>query len=161
MTEVEYEQRRVESQRNASRKYYEKSKELVRERARIRYAENAASVREQARARHRRHPLSNVVASAKQRAKKQGVPFDITPEDIHLPDVCPVLGIPLIRGWGIGRTDNSPALDRVVPELGYVKGNVQIISDRANRIKNDGTAEEHRLIAEYIEQHTQEKQNGS
>ncbi len=90
---------------------------------------------------------------AKHRAKKNGEPFALTKEDIVVPAVCPVLGIPLKRHvGGKGKThDDSPTLDKIVPALGYVKGNVAVISGRANRVKNDASAEEHRKIANWIE----------
>jgi hypothetical protein len=54
---------------------------------------------------------------------------------------------------GVGKFDScSPSLDRIVPELGYVKGNVRVISDRANRIKRDATLEELRAIVKYVEE---------
>jgi len=81
-------------------------------------------------------------------AKKRGLPFDLTPDDVSIPEKCPVLGIPLSRGVGV-RTDNSPSLDRIIPSLGYVKGNVIVVSMRANRIKNDATLEELRTIAAF------------
>jgi hypothetical protein len=90
--------------------------------------------------------------NARQRAKKLGLPFNIEPSDIVIPAVCPVLGIPIeatVRGRR-GFHPNSPSLDRIVPELGYVKGNVCVISMRANWIKRDATAEELFLIAEYV-----------
>ena len=62
--------------------------------------------------------------------------------DISIPNKCPVLGIaidPAVKGK---RTDNSPSIDRLVPELGYVKGNIHIMSWRANRIKNNGSLED-------------------
>jgi hypothetical protein len=90
---------------------------------------------------------------ARYRAKKNGEPFDLTETDIVVPAVCPVLDIPLQRHvGGKGKThDDSPTLDKIVPALGYVKGNVAVISGRANRIKNDASAEEHRKIANWIE----------
>jgi hypothetical protein len=95
--------------------------------------------------------------AAKQRAKKQGVPFDLSPLDLKemgIPDVCPVLGIPLNKSPGDGsgvRNDNSPSLDKFVPSLGYVKGNVHIISWRANRFKSDGTPEDWIKIAAWCQ----------
>ena len=94
---------------------------------------------------------------AKQRAKKQRVPFDLDPlymKEIGIPAICPVLGIPINKSPGDGsgeRSDNSPSLDKFIPSLGYVKGNVHVISWRANRIKNDGTPEEWRKIAEWCQ----------
>jgi hypothetical protein len=81
--------------------------------------------------------------SAKYRAKKHGLPFNITPDDITIPDECPALGIPLFRGSGKGRMiPNSPTLDRIFPKKGYVKGNVIVVSAQANTIKNNASAME-------------------
>lgn len=81
-----------------------------------------------------------MIADARKRAKKKNLPFDISIEDIYVPDVCPVLGITL----EIGRDDldTSPSLDRLDPAKGYVKGNVNVISYRANTLKNNATSEE-------------------
>jgi len=69
----------------------------------------------------------------------------------NLPITCPVLGLQLDYSINTPRTDCSPSIDRVDNNLGYVEGNVCVISWRANRIKMDGTATEHRKIASYIE----------
>jgi hypothetical protein len=69
-----------------------------------------------------------------------------------VPDKCPILGIELfISEKGVGRTDNSPSLDRIIPSLGYVKGNIAVISQRANRIKNDATLEEITKLKAWLE----------
>ena len=86
----------------------------------------------------------------KLRAKKKGIPFDLTVDDLFFPDVCPVLGIPMIARSGRFH-DNSPSIDRIVPEKGYVKGNVRIISYRANRIKCHASIEDLRAILSYME----------
>ena len=96
--------------------------------------------------------VKTMVRAAKARATKAGVPFDLSPEDITIPHLCPVLGTPIIVGSG-KPTDNSPSLDRVVPLLGYVKGNVLVISNRANRIKNNATIAELRQVADFFENH--------
>lgn len=90
-----------------------------------------------------------ILYSAKARAKKQGIEFSLTTEDVVIPERCPVLGIVLSKSQK-SRTDNSPSIDRIDSSKGYVRGNVAIISDRANRIKNDGNAAEHQLIADWI-----------
>lgn len=69
--------------------------------------------------------------------------------ELEFPSHCPVLGIEL--DYFAERTqENSPSFDRVDSSKGYVKGNVIVCSWRANRIKNDGTAEEHRKIYEFL-----------
>lgn len=88
---------------------------------------------------------------AKKRATKQGVPFDIEIEDIIIPDMCPLLGIKLGFNGSVNNRDSSPSLDRKNPALGYVKGNIAVISYRANRIKNNASAAEIKLLAERID----------
>lgn len=71
-------------------------------------------------------------------------------EKIDLPVVCPVLGIKLDYEGGKGiRGEDSPSIDRIDSKRGYTANNVIIICWRANRLKNDGTPEEHLKIAEY------------
>ena len=100
----------------------------------------------------------------KSNAKIKGVEFTIEPTDIpgvniretitetrgrkytsweaiEYPKVCPVLEIEL--DWGMnGRQPNSPSLDRIDSTKGYIKGNVMIMSDLANSMKNNATSEQ-------------------
>lgn len=90
-----------------------------------------------------------MISRIKHKSKKLGIPFDITVDDICIPDVCPVLGYPLRSGKGTGRWQNhSPSLDRIRPNLGYIKGNVRVISARANLLKSDATIEELEKVLE-------------
>lgn len=86
-------------------------------------------------------PAALMLVSARGRAKEKGIPFNIVSADIPVPEVCPVLGLKLVIGVG-ACSDSSPSIDRIIPSLGYVKGNVRVISRRANRIKNDATPDE-------------------
>ena len=95
-------------------------------------------------------PRKRMYTWIKSSAKKNNVPFDITIDDIIIPKVCPVLGIPIVLGES-KRSDNSPSLDKFVPELGYVKGNINVISWRANRLKNNGTPEEFRRLVKWMD----------
>lgn len=70
--------------------------------------------------------------------------------ELEWPTHCPVLGMELDYFSEFVK-ENSPSFDRIDSGLGYVKGNVRIMSWRANRIKNNGTAEEHRKIADYLD----------
>lgn len=94
------------------------------------------------------NPEKTMLAAAKKAARVKNVPFDLTAADIVIPFACPVLGVPLYRGEGI-RTECSPSLDRIKPALGYVRGNVMVISWRANRIKADATFEELAAVADF------------
>lgn len=110
-------------------------------------AANGDQARSNKRAWMSSNPEQVMLNSARQRAKRVGVPFNIDLGDINIPQLCPVLGIPLHRNSGNGPSANSPSLDRIIPSLGYVKGNVAVISNRANIIKQDANPEE--ILAVY------------
>lgn len=97
--------------------------------------------------------LALLVANAKYRAKKRGIEFTITPADVEMPSICPVLGIDIEHGnndQSITARDCAPSLDRRDNKKGYIPGNVRVISWRANRIKNDATVEELEAILKYL-----------
>lgn len=82
------------------------------------------------------NPEKTMWVAAKHRAKIKNIPFDIHVNDIKIPKICPVLGIPLIAQKG-KPSDNSPELDRIVNEKGYVKENVLVVSRKVNRLKSN------------------------
>lgn len=96
-------------------------------------------------------PKTIMYASAKHRATRKGIEFNIDLDDIVIPEKCPVLGIPLERNRSDRRgfTDNSPSLDRVDNNKGYVKGNVCVISMRANSCKGNLEPWEIKAVYEY------------
>ena len=103
----------------------------------------------------------NLLTVAKARAKKKGLDCNLEEQDIIIPAKCPVLGIQLKRNTG-GKCNspNSPTLDRIDNDKGYIKGNVQIISWRANKIKADAClAELHKIVA-YMEKHKSQQSPG-
>tara|TARA_R110002096_G_scaffold410480_1_gene610215 strand:+ start:1587 stop:2087 length:501 start_codon:yes stop_codon:yes gene_type:complete len=92
--------------------------------------------------------MKRMLSGAKSRAKDKGVDFNIDYSDIQMPNLCPVLKIPLVPNEGsVG--DSSPTLDRLLPHLGYTKGNVKVISSLANRIKTNATSAQIFAVAEY------------
>jgi hypothetical protein len=97
---------------------------------------------------HQKDYRKGLVRAAKHRAKIKKVPFDITWTDLVLTDICPVLGIPIFSDTL--DNPNAPSIDRMVPELGYIKGNVSIISRRANVLKGDATILELEKILSYM-----------
>jgi hypothetical protein len=90
------------------------------------------------------------------RAKELGLPFNLELKDIVIPEVCPVLGIPLISNTDGSRvpSHNSPSLDKMIPGKGYVKGNVAVISYLANTIKNCATADQILRVGNWVKQRT-------
>lgn len=97
-------------------------------------------------------PLRYLLVAAKARSKKKGLDFAITKDHIHLVDYCPLLGIKLQMNWG-QKEDNSYSIDRIDNTKGYIPGNVWIISEKANRIKNTASFEELILIADNIKKY--------
>ena len=96
--------------------------------------------------------MSDSFRRKRQNAKESKWGWELTIHDIEWATVCPVLGIEL-DWFAEAKADNSPSYDRVDSTKGYIPGNVRIISFRANRIKNDGTIDEHKKIIEYMENH--------
>lgn len=90
---------------------------------------------------HRANPLKNILLCAKRRARQKKLDFNITENDLFIPNECPVLGIPLFVSEK-RPTDNSPTIDRIDNEKGYIKGNVLIVSYKANTIKNSASIDE-------------------
>jgi hypothetical protein len=97
-------------------------------------------------------PRPSLFHEAKKRAKKRGLEFNISIEDVIIPPTCPVLGIPLYKGEG-KQIDNSPTIDRIDNSKGYTKDNIKVISYRANSLKNNGGIREFELLIKYLENH--------
>ncbi|ATS93379.1 endonuclease [Ralstonia phage DU_RP_I] len=97
------------------------------------------------------NPERALFNAAKARAKRTGLEFTITLDDVVIPERCPVFETPFVLkdGETAGGTGMAPSLDRVDSRRGYVPGNVAVISSRANRIKNNATPEELQALASY------------
>ncbi len=95
------------------------------------------------------HAMREKFFKKKTNAAKHGFEFSIDFCDLEFPTHCPILGIELDYFVDY-RAENSVSFDRIDPSKDYVKGNVIIVSWRANRIKNDGTADEHQKIADFM-----------
>jgi hypothetical protein len=88
---------------------------------------------------------------ARYRAKRKGIKFNLEISDIKIPKNCPVLKIPLTQGGSNGGpSGGSPSLDRINNKKGYIKGNVQVISHRANTMKHCATNKELLLFASWV-----------
>jgi hypothetical protein len=106
----------------------------------------------------KRGHLSSYLSDSKQRAKEKNLPFDLDLEYLEsiTVEICPIFKTPF--DWGRdnkGQGNERPSLDRIIPELGYIKGNVAFISMWANSIKQDATEKELYAVADWI--HEQRK----
>lgn len=95
----------------------------------------------------RRYSMWN---NCRDRARKRGLEFTLTREDIIIPEKCPILGISLESGFASGR-ESSPSVDRIDLTKGYTPDNIQVISYLANRMKNNATLEQLVLLGKWAE----------
>ena len=112
--------------------------------------------------------LRDMQEGARGRARKNNVPYDLSIHDLRklVTDKCPILGIKFElnkegKKWGTGKGknnwQNSPSLDRIVPDKGYVKDNIIIVSLMANSIKNQATPEQILTVGNFYKKLYKEK----
>lgn len=94
-------------------------------------------------------PRIGILANIKQRVRVEKLDFDLVLEDIVIPELCPILEIPLKRGT-TGDYKYSPTADRIDNSKGYTKDNIRIISMMANKMKNNANKEELYLFSKNI-----------
>lgn len=131
------------------REYYNRRPDVYRKSAAKYEAANRVAINARHRAYTARCPERYLLTIARYRAKRAGVPFAIELVDIIIPRRCPMLGLVLRPGKGKMHAA-SPTLDRKIPALGYVPGNIEVISWRANWIKNNASAAELQAVAEWV-----------
>lgn len=95
-----------------------------------------------------KYPEKYIYKEIKNRAKKNGIPFNLESKDIIIPKICPVFKKPFIFG-SMKQRDWSVSIDRVDNTKGYVKGNIIIVSWRANRIKSDASKKELKILSDF------------
>lgn len=129
--------------------YYLLNKNKIKKRVKKFKEENKEHLLNQSKIYRARYRVKRMLYAARYRAKSLGLPFDIDIEDVTIPEYCPVLKIKLNTDCN-AQTRNSPSLDRIIPKLGYVKGNVKVMSWQANTMKNDASVEELKNFAEWV-----------
>jgi hypothetical protein len=87
-------------------------------------------------------PISKILKQAKFTAREKNLEFDLIEEDIVLPIKCKYLDVVLTNIQGQGLVWENYSIDRIDSSQGYIKGNIEIISRKANSMKNMATKEE-------------------
>lgn len=91
------------------------------------------------------------LSRVKSRSKRKNLEFNLTIEYLKSiypkNNMCPLLNIPL--DWKSSyKHPSTPSLDRIDNSKGYIKGNVQWVSWRANNLMGDATPEELFILAQ-------------
>ncbi len=119
-----------ESRKRASKTYYRRHRNRIRQRQDL-YDQTSTG------------KIMKMLGSARRRAQKYGISFNLKPSDINIPTHCPILGMPLVFDNNHHNPKNdSPSLDRIIPSIGYIPSNVHVISNKANRMKSNATSVE-------------------
>jgi hypothetical protein len=146
----DYREKNKEHLKAKRKEYYLKNKETICARTKANKKQKYATDPYSDLAKQKQWKIENqdkyLVQNARTRAKKYGVVFDISVDDIHIPEFCPYLGIKLepFSEW------SSPSLDKIDPKLGYVRGNIQVISNLANTMKSSASIEQLVIFAENV-----------
>lgn len=127
-----------------------KDKEIAAEAKKKYRIENPEKVKEQQLKSRILNREARLLHSSKWNAFSRGLEHSICKEDIIIPEKCPYLNITLTNICGKGRHEYNPSLDRIDNTKGYVKGNIRVISDKANRLKTNLTEEELIIFAKGI-----------
>ena len=109
------------------------------------YRNNPDKIKQKTRRYRDNHTLTYLITCARGRAKKQGIEFTITEKDIVVPEVCPIFKTSFVY-----KTPQAMSLDRIDSSKGYIPGNVQVISFKANMMKSNATREDLVMFAKWI-----------
>jgi len=162
-----YREKNRQKIRETARKWRENNREHVRQKLKEWHARNpyATDYKNNDRYKEQRiaiakrfrdnNPIKALLINKRAWCKRHHIDFNLQEEDIRVPELCPVLGIPLIWGGGI-KSDYSPSLDRLDPHGGYTRENVQVISWRANNLKSNGTIREFEFVLQYLYDHSRD-----
>ena len=134
-----------------TRQWKEDNKEYAKDYRLSYYQDNKEKMVKSQSARRQAFPVKALLINAKSRAKKRGIDFNIKAEDLEpFPTHCPVSKVKLIYVAKGKLQPNSASLDRFDNTKGYIKGNVCIISHRANMLKRDASVAEVEAILRYM-----------
>lgn len=140
------------------KEYYRKYRQSPEEKEKRRIAQRRRNNSEETKAKRSnvqreqrvKYPWTYAAQQAKRRAKEMGLEYTISAEYLKSiwPDKCPILNIPF---KSTGDRSSSPSIDRLDNTKGYIPGNVNVISYRANAMKNNATIDELRSLITWME----------
>lgn len=128
--------------------YRQKNRDKLNKNRRLYGKEHKLELSKKQRLRLESDPRHSLIYNARQRARKKEIAFNLTVNDITVPAKCPALGMELKVGQRYCNS-NSPTIDRIDNTKGYIKGNIIVVSHKANTIKNNATLEELNKVAEF------------
>jgi len=135
---------------NQKKEYYQDNKENMVDKRKKYYQDNKVTLENSRRCRKENNKEKYLLACAKERSLKNNIEFNLIEGDIEVLDVCPLLGIKMKINKKVSKY-NSYTLDRIDAAKGYIKGNVQVISKKANTSKSDASIEEYEKIINNLE----------
>jgi hypothetical protein len=151
----EYRERVLTSAKRYHKKKRETDPEYAKKRSEYNKA-NAAYFNKKTKEYNMKQPFHYAFKRLRLRAKQKGIPFDL--DEQYLIDLwtgkCAIFNTVLCDPYSTTTQDpNKATVDRVIPEIGYIKGNVKWVSNKANIIKSFGTIEEHENVISYMKEH--------
>lgn len=117
---------------------------------------NSAYFNKKAKEYNAKNPFHYAFKRLRLRAKQGNYPFDLDQDFLESiwTGRCAIFNTELCLPYSTTSTDHNKAtIDKINPTLGYVRGNIQWVSNKANLIKSFGTREEHQLIVDYMKKH--------
>jgi hypothetical protein len=149
-----YRERNAEKIRKRKKEYSIKNKEKIKRKGKIYHRKNKKRISLRNRLSKENNPALYLYFTAKSRARRNNIKFEIELNDIIdiLPkdNICPLLNIEILINKNHSKY-NSMNLDRIIPEFGYVRDNIVIISKKANISKNNATIDEYEKIVNNME----------
>lgn len=143
----------LESLNEKRREYYHACKDRpgVREKRSVNYRRNAEN-----------RMWDGITRGALKRAVARSIPYDtdlLEWATSAWTGKCALSGVEFRRGMGTGPSPFSPSIDRIIPSLGYTKGNCRFILHALNALKGAGTDEDALAIAKAFVEFSQRDQS--
>ena len=155
-----YRKRQSDAQKEKNKEwqetYRDKNRNLINQRNKNRYEDNPNTQAARSARCAEKNPERTLWYGAKRRAKDFAIDFNLEVSDIVIPEKCPYLKCVLKVLRGKGSRWDAPSVDRIDPSKGYVKGNIEVISRKANIMKSNASKEEllsfsHEILKRYDE----------